>query len=130
MNKEELLSSIQESTNASRSTIDSILRAFMETVSRALQEGDDVRLVGFGTFKTQNRAETTGRNPRTGEAIKIAASIRPKFVAGKAFIDAMSQTGSKDKDSKKAKASNNKSDNKKTNDKQSDKFDKANNNRK
>lgn len=89
MNREELLKNICESTGATKSLVDGILKSFMDEVTDALKKGDDVRLIGFGIFKTSKREATTGRNPRTGEAMEIKASIRPKFVAGKTLVDSV-----------------------------------------
>lgn len=60
-----------------------------DTITDSLKKGDEVRLVGFGTFTVSNRAATEGRNPRTGETIKIPASKQPKFKAGKGLKDAV-----------------------------------------
>ena len=65
------------------------LDAFTGAVTKALKKKDDVRLVGFGTFYTVKRNATTGRNPRTGAAIKIAAATQPKFKAGKGLKDSV-----------------------------------------
>ena len=65
------------------------LKAFVETVEAALKAGDKVQLVGFGTFEVSERAAREGRNPQTGETMKIAASKSPKFKAGKALKDAL-----------------------------------------
>lgn len=89
MNKEQLVNEISESTGLTKVVVDGMLKVFMDTVSDALKRGEEVRLMGFGTFKTSQREESTGRNPRTGEAMKIKASIRPKFTAGKALVDSV-----------------------------------------
>ena len=65
------------------------VEAVFESVSGALKKGDEVRLVGFGTFSVSKRKASTGRNPRTGEPMKIKASSQPKFKAGKALKDAV-----------------------------------------
>ena len=65
------------------------VEAFIETVKKALKKGDNVALVGFGTFVVRKRAARTGRNPRTGQQIKIKASKNPSFKAGKALKDAI-----------------------------------------
>lgn len=64
-----------------------MLNAFIDTVQNAVKDGDKVALVGFGTFEVRERAERTGKNPRTGQAIKIAACKVPAFKAGKSFKD-------------------------------------------
>jgi DNA-binding protein HU-beta len=61
----------------------------MQVVGKVLKSGDDVRLVGFGTFYSVKRNATTGRNPRTGAVIKISASVQPKFKAGKGLKDSV-----------------------------------------
>ncbi len=63
--------------------------AVFDSITAALRRSDDVRLVGFGTFSVANRKATTGRNPRTGEAIQIPASRQPKFKAGKGLKEAV-----------------------------------------
>jgi len=63
--------------------------AVFDAITQALRSGDDVRLVGFGTFAVSKRAAREGRNPRTGEKIQIAASNQPKFTAGKGLKDAL-----------------------------------------
>jgi len=73
--------------SAASETID----AFLDTVTNAVVKGDPVQLIGFGSFSTGVRAARTGRNPRTGEALQIAASKTVKFTAGKAFKDAVNQ---------------------------------------
>ncbi len=65
------------------------VEAFIEVVKKALKKGDSVALVGFGTFVVRKRAARTGRNPRTGQQIKIKASKNPSFKAGKALKDAI-----------------------------------------
>ena len=67
------------------------LNAFVETVSEQLAKGDKISLVGFGTFEVAERAEREGRNPQTGETMKIAACKAPKFKAGKALKDAINE---------------------------------------
>lgn len=65
------------------------VEALLEAITDALKKNEEVRLTGFGTFSISNRAATTGRNPRTGEAIKIAAAKVPKFKAGQTLKDAV-----------------------------------------
>ena len=76
-------------TGASRAIAGAALDAFINIVTKTLKKKGEVRLVGFGTFTTSKRKATTGRNPQTGAAIKIAASTQPKFKAGKALKDAL-----------------------------------------
>ncbi|MCP1674144.1 DNA-binding protein HU-beta [Natronocella acetinitrilica] len=82
MNKSELISSIAESAGMSQAEAGRALDALTDAVTRTLAKGDDVTLVGFGTFRVTERAAREGRNPRTGESIKIAASKQPTFKAG------------------------------------------------
>ena len=83
MNKNELISSIASSTGLTKTDSAKALDAFVTTVTSSLKKGDDVRLVGFGTFSVTIRSATTGRNPRTGVTIKIPARKQAKFKAGK-----------------------------------------------
>lgn len=85
MNKAELITSMAEKSNLTKKDAELALKAFIESVSETLENGDKVQLVGFGTFETRVRAEREGRNPRTKEVIKIAASTVPVFKAGKEF---------------------------------------------
>ena len=85
MNKNELVAEIAKKTGLTKADSTRALDGFVLAVSTALKKGDEVRLVGFGTFKVGHRKATTGRNPRTGAAIKIPASKQPKFTAGKSL---------------------------------------------
>ena len=87
MNKIELIDAIAAKANLSKKDAKAALEATLEAVSESLKAGDAVQLIGFGTFKVNERAARTGRNPRTGEEIKIAAAKIPAFVAGKALKD-------------------------------------------
>ena len=87
MNKSELIDAIAAKANLSKKDAKVALEATLEAVSESLKAGDAVQLIGFGTFKVNERAARTGRNPRTGEEIKIAAAKIPAFVAGKALKD-------------------------------------------
>lgn len=87
MNKNELIAEIADCCELTKAKAAECVDAFIETVSKSLSKGKEVRLVGFGTFTTAKRKATTGRNPRTGAEIKIAASVRPKFNPGKALKD-------------------------------------------
>ena len=89
MNKAQLIDSIADGSAVSKSVAEKMLDVTLETITRALKEGDSVAIVGFGTFKVSERAARAGRNPRTGETIDIAAAKVPKFSAGKAFKDAL-----------------------------------------
>ncbi len=83
MNKNDLVSKVAASADLSKQKAASAVDAVIEAIKASLKTGDPVRLVGFGTFSVSDRAATTGRNPRTGEPIKIPASKQPKFKAGK-----------------------------------------------
>jgi DNA-binding protein HU-beta len=87
MNKAELVDSIAEETGLTKKDSEAALKAFINSVSKELKKGGSVQLVGFGTFEVGKRAARTGRNPKTGEALKIKASKTPKFKAGKALKD-------------------------------------------
>lgn len=89
MNKTQLVEKIAANADLSKASAGRALDAFIEAVSDTLQSGDQVALVGFGTFQVRTRAARTGRNPKTGEEIKIAAANVPAFVAGKALKDSV-----------------------------------------
>lgn len=85
MNKSELITSMAEKSQLTKKDTEIALKAFVESIEEALEKGEKVQLVGFGTFETRDRAARDGRNPRTKEVIKIAASTVPVFKAGKEF---------------------------------------------
>lgn len=85
MNKTQLVEKIAESADLSKASAGRALDAFTDAVRDTLQSGDDVALVGFGTFSVRTRAARTGRNPKTGEEIQIAEAKVPSFKAGKAL---------------------------------------------
>ncbi len=89
MNKTELVAAIAQQADLSKKDAEKALTAFTDTVTKTLKKGDKVQLVGFGTFEVSKRSARTGRNPRTGETMKIKASKAPKFKAGKALKDAL-----------------------------------------
>ena len=89
MNKSELIEAIAEEADIPKSAAERALNAFTATVSKELTKGDSVVLVGFGTFSIKDRAARTGRNPKTGEAIEIAAAKVPHFKPGKALKDSV-----------------------------------------
>lgn len=89
MNKSELIDAIAKSADISKATAGNALDGALDAIKAALKKNDSVTLVGFGTFKVGKRAARTGRNPRTGEEIKIKAAKVPKFSAGKALKDAV-----------------------------------------
>nr|WP_297518803.1 HU family DNA-binding protein [uncultured Clostridium sp.] len=85
VNKAELIASMAEKSNLTKKDAEMALKSFIESVQEALEGGDKVQLVGFGTFETRERAAREGRNPRTKEVIQIPASKAPVFKAGKEF---------------------------------------------
>jgi DNA-binding protein HU-beta len=89
MNKADFIASVADSAELSKADAGRAVDAMVETVTKALKKGDSVTLVGFGTFSIRKRAARTGRNPRTGQTIKIKASKNPAFKAGKALKDAV-----------------------------------------
>ena len=89
MNKSELIDAIAAGSGLSKADAGRALDGFTSAVTGALQAGDSVSMVGFGTFSVKHREARSGRNPRTGETIKIKASNNPAFKAGKALKDAV-----------------------------------------
>lgn len=89
MNKSELIDAIAAKADLPKSSAAKALDAFVEAVSESLRNGDQVTIVGFGSFSVRHREARTGRNPRTGETIEIAASKLPVFKPGKALKDAV-----------------------------------------
>ena len=89
MNRAELVAKIAEKSELTKKDSEKALNAFVESVTEALADKYKVQLVVFGTFETRSRAERTGRDPRTGNPIKIPASNTPAFKAGKALKDAV-----------------------------------------
>ena len=85
MNKTELIAAVAQSAELTKKEAEAAVAAVTDTITKALCEGDKVQLVGFGTFEVRERGARTGKNPRTGEAIEIAASKVPSFKAGKAL---------------------------------------------
>lgn len=83
MNKAELIAQIAEDAGITKTQANGALDSFVEAVTKALKNGDKVTLVGFGTFSVSNRVERNGRNPQTGEVIKIQARKVARFKAGK-----------------------------------------------
>ncbi len=91
MNKQELVDAIAKKSGSSKAAAAKGLEAFIEVVKATLKKGGEVRVTDFGSFVVTKRAATTGRNPRTGAKIKIAASKQPKFRAGKGFKKAVNK---------------------------------------
>jgi DNA-binding protein HU-beta len=89
MNKNDLVAAVAEKTTVPKAEAEKLIDATLEVITTTLKAGDEVRLVGFGTFVVTKRKAGTGRNPRTGEEIKIPASKQPKFRAGKQLKDAV-----------------------------------------
>lgn len=89
MNKSELIQAVAETADLSKADAGKALDAMIEVIGKALKNKDKVALVGFGTFMLRERAARTGRNPKTGAALKIKASKTPSFKAGKALKDAV-----------------------------------------
>ena len=91
MNKTELVAAIAEQAELSKKDSEKALKAFIDVVSDELKKGEKIQLVGFGTFEVIERAAREGRNPLTGEKMKIKVSKAPKFKAGKALKDAVNE---------------------------------------
>ncbi|GJL84910.1 MAG: transcriptional regulator [Micavibrio sp.] len=91
MNKQDLVAKVAKQADISKQKAAETVDAVIDAIKASLKKGDDVRLVGFGTFSVAQRAATTGRNPRTGEPIKIPASKQPKFKAGKDLKEAVNK---------------------------------------
>lgn len=89
MNKNELVAYIAENAGLTKADAEKAVDSFVDAIKTTLSKGDQVRLVGFGTFSVVKRAATQGRNPRTGAIIKIKASKQPKFKVGKGLKDAV-----------------------------------------
>jgi len=89
VNKNDLVAAVADSAGLSKADSTKAVDAVFDSISASLKSGDEVRLVGFGTFSVAHRAASEGRNPRTGEKIKIPASKQPKFKAGKGLKDAV-----------------------------------------
>ena len=89
MNKQELVEIVAESSDLSKAAAGRVVDTVFDTITDTLSKGDQVTLVGFGTFLVRDRAARTGRNPQTGEPIEIAAAKNPAFKAGKALKDAV-----------------------------------------
>ena len=91
MNKSELIAAVAKQADLTKKDAEAAVSAVTDVITDALKAGDKVQLVGFGTFETRARAARTGKNPRTGEEIKIAASKVPAFKAGKALKDTVNK---------------------------------------
>ena len=89
MNKTELVAAVAAKSDLSKKDAENAVKAFIDAVTDALKDGDKVQLVGFGTFEVSERAAREGRNPQTGEQMKIKASKNVRFKAGKALKDTL-----------------------------------------
>ena len=89
MNKTELIAAVADKAGLSKKDAEKAVKAFTDTVTEALANGDKVQLVGFGTFETVERSAREARNPRTGEPMKVAANKAPKFKVGNALKEAV-----------------------------------------
>ena len=91
MNKAELVEKIAKDSEISKSSAERILNSAIAAIIKSVTKGETVQLIGFGSYSQGKRAARTGRNPKTGEAIKIAAAKTVKFTAGKAFKDSVNK---------------------------------------
>jgi len=91
VNKNDLVAEVANSTGISKADSTRAVDAVFETITGSLEQGQEVRLVGFGTFSVANRRASKGRNPRTGEPINIPASKQPKFKAGKGLKETVNK---------------------------------------
>ena len=91
MNKSDLIGSVAEKTDLTKKDAEKAVNAIFQSIEDALVRGDKVQLVGFGTFETKERAARIGRNPRTGQEIKIPATKVPGFKAGKALKESVAK---------------------------------------
>jgi DNA-binding protein HU-beta len=89
MNKNDVVAAVADRTGMSKAAAAQSVDATFDVITAALKSGDEVKIIGFGSFNVAKRAASQGRNPRTGESIKIAASKTPKFKAGKGLKDAV-----------------------------------------
>lgn len=89
MNKAELIANVAEAADISKAAAGKALMGFQEAVTDSLQKGENVTLIGFGTFSTSDRAARTGRNPQTGKEMQIAARTVAKFKVGKKLAEAV-----------------------------------------
>ena len=91
MNKTELINAVAESANLTKKQAEAAVNAFTASVAASLKKGEDVQIIGFGTFEVKATAQREGRNPKTGEAITIDAAKRPTFSASKVLKDAVNE---------------------------------------
>jgi len=91
MNKAELIEKIASQADMTKASAERVLNSSIEQIIKSVTKGEDVKLIGFGTFKSGKRAARIGRNPQTGAELKIPAAKTVKFSAGKAFKDAVNK---------------------------------------
>lgn len=89
MNKAQLVDHVSKETSLTKTDVESVLNSSLDLIKKSVKKGDDVTLVGFGTFTKAKRKARAGRNPQTGKEIKIPAMTVPKFRPGKEFKDAI-----------------------------------------
>ena len=89
MNKTDLIEAIAKAANVTKVDAEGVLNATLDTIKKSVKKGDDVTLIGFGTFTKTKRKARTGRNPQTGKEIKIPAMTVPKFRPGREFKEAV-----------------------------------------
>lgn len=97
MNKSELIDAVAAKTESSKVAAGNAVDAVLDAIKEAVAKGESVSVIGFGSFEARKRAARNGKNPRTGAAIKIAATTVPAFKPGKAFKDAVANAGKKGK---------------------------------
>lgn len=89
MNKAQLIEVVAKAANVTKVDAENVLNAALESIKKSVKKGDDVTLIGFGTFTKSKRQARSGRNPQTGKEIKIPAMTVPKFRPGREFKDAI-----------------------------------------
>lgn len=92
LSKSDMARHVAEKTHTSISKANEAVNAVFDSITEAMAKGEEVRIMGFGTFRISHRSERTGRNPRTGESIRIPAANRPAFTPGSGLVDAVSST--------------------------------------
>jgi DNA-binding protein HU-beta len=95
MNKSELIEAVAAKTEMTKAAAGRAVEAVLDSIAETVAKGDTVSVIGFGTFESRKRAARTGKNPQTGEALKIAATTVPAFKAGKAFKDRVASAAGK-----------------------------------
>lgn len=94
LSRGDIINSVAAEVDMPQAKIDAVIKAFEGTIARHIQSGDEIRIAGFGTFKTTQRSARTSRNPRTGEPVDVPARTAPSFKAGKALKEAAMASGS------------------------------------